>query len=96
MKAEDNLRITAICIGGLLVLAGLIVVAVQALLWLHNGIWTPVTVLDAWHYAGYSLDVTGMQWRGLAKLVTWAFRQSVAAALSVGGFCIFLLGSAGT
>ena len=96
MKSEVILRIAAILAGGIMVLAGLLVVAAQCLLWLRHGTWTSVTVLDAWHSVGYSLDLGGMQWIGLAKVINWSFNQSVAAALSVGGFCMFFLGSAGT
>lgn len=91
----DDFRIKVIFGGFIMMLAGLLVAAAQAIFWLRNGVWHPVTVLDAWQYAGYSLDVTAWQWRGLAKLVSWAFNQSFAAALSVCGLCITWAGSIG-
>ena len=95
MEDNDKLLYAAICTGGLIIFVSVLVVGAQTLSWLHDGTWPPVTILDAWHYAGYTLDVTGMKWRGIAKVISWIFDQSFAAALSLFGFCIVWLGSIG-
>lgn len=76
-----------------LVLIGCGVGAVQCLLWLHDGRWTPVTNWTAWNYAGLTLPL-GMEWVGVAKIIVWLMEQSLGITLVLVGGGLLWLGEA--
>lgn len=81
--------IIAVGIAG--VFASFAVVSWQSILWLRQGDWPRITILDVWHWAGLAYpDSTG--WFGVDKMIGWTLDSSLSAALLWGGLAVGMAG----
>lgn len=76
--------------GGVMILAGFIVVLRQIVGWLHTGNWSPMEFRAAWQaVGGAEPDLPDL--RGVQKILVWFLDQPLSLSLAVYGVIVIVL-----
>jgi hypothetical protein len=76
---------------GLIVLfSAAAVLAYQAILWLHDGQWTALSLRHLWDWAGLGYPM--FKWLGVQKIAVWVLDLPLSLALLVMGVASLWLG----
>jgi hypothetical protein len=79
-----------ITIGVFVIFACPAIIAWQSCMWLRWGYWPPLSIHDAWFWAGLGFPSTG--WMGVDKLIDWTFDGPLSLIAFLSGLAIVWLG----
>jgi hypothetical protein len=65
------------------------IIAWQSYMWLRWGYWPPLSIHDAWFWAGLGFPSTG--WMGVDKLIDWTFDGPLSLIAFLSGLAIVWL-----
>ena len=88
------MRIVLVFLGGLLMAAGLAVIAWQYSIWLRDGSWHVLPFIAAWTWSDAYFPEDG--WLGIGYEGWWIFKQPLSIVLLAWGWCLLMLGYIGS